>query len=111
VEGIAAANLRLEERKMVGAVGVDFRGHSRGLLGRQARDAGLANRRDKLTRGVDGKDRNALLAGKEQDLAVVAPVIAPMLVPARLVHKFGLGPEAGVPGIERRLLREGEHLE
>ena len=52
-----------------------------------------------------------LLAGEQEDVAVVEPVVAPVLVPAREADEPLLGQQAVAPLVEEALLGVGIHLE
>jgi hypothetical protein len=51
------------------------------------------------------------VAGEQEDVAVVEPMVAPVLVPARQLQEALLGEQAVVPLIEESLLRVGIHLQ
>ena len=108
---VAVVHRGLEVRHVVGSLALDVGRNVGGLLGREVREPLLANCRDYLPRRVDRGDRHAGLTREEKDVAVVVPVISPVLVPARLLDEGALGELAGVPGVERSLRGVWVHLD
>src|SRR6185503_291071 len=101
---------RLEERHVLVAAGVDRRRQVCGLIGGQAGDAFLPDGRDDLPRRVRGDELHAGAARVAEDLAVVAPVIAPGVVPVAAREELFLTP-AAVPAVEASLAGVRKHLQ
>ena len=101
-----------EEPALFGAVGVDLRRQEVALLGGERLEALLARRLHDLARHVQAEHPQAVPVREVEDRPVVLPVIAPVLVPARLGEEVGLGERRiGRPLVEHRLLAGRIHLE
>jgi len=100
----------LEERHVLVAAGVDRRRQMRGLIGGQAGEAFLPDGRDDLARRIRSDELDAGSARVVEDLAVVAPVIAPSVIPVAAREELFLVP-ATVPAVEAILAGVRKHLE
>ena len=112
VERVRGAEERPEELLVLGAVGVDARRQHGLLLRREGLVALRPHRLHDRPRHVHPEHPDPALAREEEDVAVVVPVVAPVLVPVGLLQERLLGEGlVGVPPVEPLLLGHRVHLE
>ncbi len=110
-EVVAAREERLEQLLVLLVGEVHLRGDAGRLLGREVLESLLAHGAHDLARRVHAEHLHAVIPREDEDVAVVVPVVAPVLVPARLRDEIALALRPAVPQVEGGLFGVRVHLE
>ncbi len=112
VEGILGTEEGLEEPLVLRVLDVDLLREEGPVLRRQRVEALHADRLHGGPRQVHPEHPDPVRAGEEEDVAVVVPVVPPVLVPVGLREEALLGERlVRVPAVEPLLLGHRVHLE